>query len=146
MTPWYLLHYKKGSTYLLESIRILKAMNKMESQAYTDQVSAGCPVRVAASILDGKWTTRIGLELLGGKKRFSELQRALTGISPKILTSRLNMLIENDLVIKTIYPVVPPKTEYELTELGQNLRDIITAMAEFGTLVSQGARRQTRPT
>ena len=117
----------------------MKAMNKKETRTYTDKVSAGCPVRVAAGILDGKWTTRIGLELLGGKKRFSELQRALTGISPKILTSRLNMLIDNGLVEKTIYPVVPPKTEYKLTDLGQNLRDIIMAMAEFGKLVSAGA-------
>ena len=120
----------------------MQAMNKSETRAYTQQVSSGCPVRVAANILDGKWTTRIGLELLGGKKRFSELQRALTGISPKILTTRLNMLIDNGLVEKTIYPVVPPKTEYELTELGQNLRDIIMAMAEFGKLVSEGAEEQ----
>ena len=120
----------------------MKAMNKKETRTYTDKVSQGCPVRVAAGILDGKWTTRIGLELLGGKKRFSELQRALNGISPKILTSRLNMLIDNGLVEKTIYPVVPPKTEYELTDLGQNLRDIIMAMAEFGKLVSTGAGAQ----
>ena len=118
-----------------------KPMNKKQTRIYTERVSAGCPVRVAANILDGKWTTRIGLELLGGKKRFSELQRSLTGISPKILTTRLNMLIENGLVEKTIYPVMPPKTEYELTELGQNLRDIIFAMAEFGTRVSERAGR-----
>jgi len=127
----------------LESIRFMKTqpakpMSIQELHVYKDRVSAGCPVRVAASILDGKWTTRIGMELLGGTKRFSELQRALTGISPKILTTRLNMLIDHGLVEKTIYPVVPPKTEYKLTDLGQNLRGIILAMADFGRLVDAG--------
>jgi len=106
---------------------------------FLDLVREGCPVGVAARILDGKWTTRIGCELLGGKKRFSELQRALNGISPKILTARLNMLIDNGLVTKTIYPCIPPKTEYELTELGQDLRGVILALAEFGRQVSAGA-------
>lgn len=121
----------------------MKPMKESDSLRFRDEVTKGCPVRVAANILDGKWTTRIGMELLGGKKRFSELQRALTGISPKILTTRLNMLIEHGLVAKTIYPVVPPKTEYELTDLGQNMRDIIYAMAAFGRVVSEGS--QTPP-
>lgn len=118
-------------------------MSKTESLKFRDEVSKGCPVRVAANIIDGKWTTRIGMELLGGKKRFSELQRALPGISPKILTTRLNMLIDHGLVTKTVYPVVPPKTEYELTDLGQNMRDIIYAMAEFGRVVTEGAALKT---
>ncbi len=126
----------------MESIRKMKATDNLETRRFRDEVSKGCPVRVAANIIDGKWTTRIGMELLGGKKRFSELQRALPGISPKILTTRMNMLIEHGLVTKTIYPVVPPKTEYELTDLGQNLRDIILAMAEFGKAVSDGAGEQ----
>ena len=114
----------------------------MDNKTLENIVMQGCPVRVAAGILDGKWTTRIGWELLGGTKRFSELQRALPGISPKILSSRLNMLIENGLVTKTIYPCVPPKTEYQMTELGQSLRDVIVAMAEFGRLVTENAERQ----
>lgn len=127
----------------MESIKLMGAMSKTESLKFRDEVSKGCPVRVAANIIDGKWTTRIGMELLGGKKRFSELQRALPGISPKILTTRLNMLIDHGLVTKTVYPVVPPKTEYELTDLGQNMRDIIYAMAEFGRVVTEGAALKT---
>ncbi len=119
----------------------MQAMQKTEIDAFDAATSPGCPVGVAASILDGKWTTRIGRELLEGKKRFSELQRALPGISPKILTSRLNMLIDHGLVTKTIYPVMPPKTEYELTDLGQHMRDIILAMADFGTLVMGGGQQ-----
>jgi DNA-binding HxlR family transcriptional regulator len=110
---------------------------------FLDLVREGCPVGVAARILDGKWTTRIGCELLGGKKRFSELQRALSGISPKILTARLNMLIDNGLVTKTIYPCIPPKTEYQLTDLGQSLRGVILALAEFGRQVTAGAPTRT---
>lgn len=91
-----------------------------------------CPVKRAADILDGKWTTLVIRELIGGKKRFSQMVRALEGISPKVLTTRLKLLEENGLLTKTIYPTVPPKTEYELTKLGDGLIHVITAMAEFG--------------
>jgi DNA-binding HxlR family transcriptional regulator len=92
----------------------------------------GCPVGVAADILDGKWTTRIVRDLLSGKKRFSQLQKGMDGISAKVLTERLKMLQENGLVTKTTYPCVPPKTEYELTEMGQHMQDVIVSMAAFG--------------
>lgn len=94
-----------------------------------------CPVQSAAIILDGKWTTLIIRELLSGKKRYSELQRALPGISPKMLAKRLLFLEERGILRKTIYPVIPPKTEYELTELGYAMRQLIAAMAMFGKLV-----------
>ena len=96
---------------------------------------AGCPVRRAAEILDGKWTTKIVRELLQGTKRFSELQRGLPGISPKILTDRLKMLETAGLIDKKIYPVIPPKTEYSLTTKGMEMKRVIVAMAEFGMIL-----------
>ncbi len=93
---------------------------------------AGCPVRKTADILDGKWTTLIVRELLSGTRRFSELQRGIGGISPKMLTARLKMLEDHGLVLKVIYPCIPPKTEYSLTELGRGLESVIVAMADFG--------------
>ena len=96
---------------------------------------AGCPVRRAAEILDGKWTTKIVRELLQGTKRFSELQRGLPGISPKILTERLKMLEAEGLIDKAIYPVIPPKTEYSLTPKGMEMKRVIIAMAEFGAIL-----------
>ena len=91
-----------------------------------------CPVARTARLIEGKWTTRIVRDLLTGKKRYSELQRSLTGISPKVLAERLRFLEDEGLIDKTIYPVVPPHTEYRLTKRGLKLRGIIAAMARFG--------------
>lgn len=91
-----------------------------------------CPVARTAALIDGKWTTRIIRDLLSGKKRYSQLQHSLSGISPKVLADRLRFLEEKGLIAKTIYPVVPPHTEYELTERGLGLRVVIEAMAQFG--------------
>ncbi len=104
-------------------------MNKVPEQIVCD---TGCPVRKTADILDGKWTTLIVRDLLSGVKRFSELQRGIEGISPKMLTTRLKMLEANGLVSKQIYPVIPPKTEYCLTANGRELEGVILAMAQFG--------------
>ena len=96
------------------------------------QCEASCPVAKTAEIIDGKWTTRIIRDLISGKKRYSELQHSLVGISPKVLADRLRFLEERGLITKTIYPVIPPHTEYELTACGFGLRDVIEAMARFG--------------
>lgn len=100
-----------------------------------------CPVRRAAQIIDGKWTTQIVRDLLPGKKRYSELLGSLHGISPKILAERLRMLEANGLVTKTIYPEVPPRTEYALTPLGLQLRDVIAAMGRFGAALQSAEAR-----
>jgi DNA-binding HxlR family transcriptional regulator len=99
----------------------------------TGACDAECPVQRTARLLDGKWTTLIVRDLLGGKKRYSELQRSLVGISPRLLAARLRLLEEHGMLLRTVYPTVPPTTEYELTELGFGLRDVIEAMAKFGT-------------
>jgi DNA-binding HxlR family transcriptional regulator len=96
-----------------------------------------CPVARTARLIEGKWTTRIVRDLLAGKKRYSELQRSLTGISPKVLAERLRFLEDEGLIEKTIYPVVPPHTEYRLTDLGRKLRGVIAAMARFGEALSE---------
>lgn len=97
-----------------------------------DSCERECPVRKTAEIIDGKWTSLIIRDLLGGKKRFSELQRSLEGISPKMLSARMRFLEERGIVRKKIYPVVPPHTEYSLTQKGQGLVAVIEAMAAFG--------------
>lgn len=96
-----------------------------------------CPVKLASDILSGKWTTLIIRELLAGTRRYSELQYALLGISPKILAARLRMLEVEGLLTRKIYPTVPPKTEYTLTDLGREAEKVIRAMAGFGTLLEQ---------
>lgn len=95
-----------------------------------------CPVARTARLIEGKWTTRIVRDLLTGKKRYSELARSLAGISPKMLAERLRFLEDEGLIEKTIYPVVPPHTEYCLTKRGLKLRSVIAAMARFGAMGS----------
>lgn len=106
-------------------------MNK-HKRAPTDTCSDECPVKKTADLIEGKWTTLVIRELLLGKKRYSEIQKALTGISPKVLSTRLKMLKQKGLITKTIYATVPPTTEYELTTLGSKLNVVLNAMAEFG--------------
>ena len=94
-------------------------------------------MRQTALIIDGKWTTQIVRDLLPGKKRYSELISGLPGISPKVLSQRLRMLEQRGLLTKTTYPEVPPRTEYELTRLGHELKVVIEAMARFGAALSR---------
>ncbi|MDX8381111.1 MAG: helix-turn-helix domain-containing protein, partial [Ghiorsea sp.] len=89
-------------------------------------------IEKTASIIESKWTTLIVRELLSGKKRYSELQKGLSGISPKVLTTRLRMLEQEKLITRKIFPTVPPTVEYKLTALGQRLEVVLYAMAKFG--------------
>ena len=89
----------------------------------------------AADVLAGKWTAAIIRELLKGTKRYSQLQSALSGVSPKILTARLRMLEAEGLVSRKVYATVPPKAEYRLTETGRELHAVVTAMEAFGNLL-----------
>jgi len=91
-----------------------------------------CPIKRAAEVIEGKWTTLVIRELLPGKKRYSEIQKALGGISPKMLTARLRMLEERGLISRTVFPTIPPTTEYELTETGRKLERVLIEMARFG--------------
>lgn len=102
--------------------------NNQDSQCADD-----CPVRKTADILEHKWVTLIIRDLLGGKKRYSELQKSLQGISAKVLSERLQQLESNGVISRTVYPTVPPSTEYALTALGQKLESVIRAMQEFGS-------------
>ena len=94
-----------------------------------------CPVQKTSKIIEGKWTMLIVRDLLSGKKRYSELQRSLASISPKLLAERLRMLEKNKLIKRTAYPTVPVTTEYELTPLGKKLKKVIFSMGEFGELL-----------
>ena len=84
-----------------------------------------CPSNSVLEMVAGKWQVLILYALRGGKRRYSELQHTVGGISQKMLTQTLRELERNGLIKRTSYPVVPPHTEYELTELGASLKDII---------------------
>jgi DNA-binding HxlR family transcriptional regulator len=91
-----------------------------------------CSVAACADIIGSKWTAVIVHDLSEGARRFSELERACPGISPRTLSERLRALEQDDLVVRRSYAETPPRVEYELTEKGAGLLPIIDAMRSFG--------------
>lgn len=92
-----------------------------------------CPVTIALSVIGGKWKVIILWHLQDGVKRFGELQRQVKGISQKMLTQELRDLEESGLVSRKVYPVVPPKVEYSLTETGWSLKPVLEQLCAWGT-------------
>ena len=103
-----------------------------------------CPVQRVAQILDGKWTILVLRDLLSGKKRYSELQRSLAGISPRLLVARLKTLEQQGLVTRTAFATVPPTTEYALTAQGHQIMPVVQAMAVYGQTLLQEDAKATR--
>jgi DNA-binding HxlR family transcriptional regulator len=92
-----------------------------------------CPVALTSRLMGGKWKARILWTLFRlGRQRFSDLRRAVPPISDRILSLELDALEGWGLIERTEFPVVPPKTEYSLTELGKTLEPIMVAMASWG--------------
>ena len=80
-----------------------------------------CPVETTLLLISDKWKVLIIRDLLPGKKRFGELKKSIGTISQKVLTSNLRAMEESGLISRKVYPEVPPKVEYSLTELGYSL-------------------------
>lgn len=91
-----------------------------------------CPAETTLKVISGRWKLLILRELFSGVKRFGELQRALDGITQKMLTQQLREMEEDGIIHRKIYPQIPPKVEYSLTPLGKSLQPIIDAMHEWG--------------
>lgn len=91
-----------------------------------------CPVEAAMDVIGGKYKAQIIFELIDGTKRYSEIQRALPQATPRMLSKQLKELEADDVINRTLYPVVPPKTEYSLTEFGQTLVPIVQALCKWG--------------
>lgn len=92
-----------------------------------------CPVEMTLQLIGDKWKVLIIRDLLTGTKRFNELMRSVTGITQKVLTSHLRAMEDAGLVTRTVYPEVPPKVEYNLTETGFSLKPILDSMVVWGT-------------
>lgn len=95
-------------------------------------VDPTCPVCRTADIVCGKWTLLLVRDLAEGNTRFCELERSLTGISPRTLSLRLRGLEEEGIVARRTFSEVPPRVEYVLTEKGLALLPIIEGMREYG--------------
>jgi DNA-binding HxlR family transcriptional regulator len=93
---------------------------------------SGCGVEACLAVLDGKWTTLLVRELLGGPRRFGELRSALGGPSAKTVTERLRTLEHQGVLTRTVHAEVPPRVVYELTTKGESLRPVLLAMLRWG--------------
>ena len=91
-----------------------------------------CSVAAASEIVGSKWTVLIVHDLSEGPRRFSELERACPGISPRTLSERLRLLESEEVLVRRSYAESPPRVEYELTEKGEALLPIVDEMRRFG--------------
>ena len=91
-----------------------------------------CPVATTVSLIGSKWKLLIMRNLLARPWRFNELQKSIDGISQKALTEALRSMEADGIVSRTVYPEVPPRVEYALTELGESMRPIIKSMENWG--------------
>ncbi|WP_346666659.1 helix-turn-helix domain-containing protein [uncultured Mailhella sp.] len=93
-----------------------------------------CPVEATLGMIGGKYKTLILWKLISsGPMRFSELRRAVPAATPKMLTQQLRELEGDGLVHREIFPVIPPRVEYSLTEFGRSIRPVLESMYEWGS-------------
>ena len=92
-----------------------------------------CPVETTLTLISDKWKVLILRDLMPGTKRFGELKKSVGNVSQKVLTAQLRQMEESGLLSRTVYPEVPPRVEYTLTELGYSLKPILDAMQAWGT-------------
>lgn len=91
-----------------------------------------CPVEAAIDVIGGKYKAIILYELIDGTKRYHEIQRAVPQATPRMLSKQLKELEEDGIINRVLYPVVPPKTEYSLTDLGNTLVPVVKTLCEWG--------------
>lgn len=96
------------------------------------QLTDHCPVEATLDLIGGKYKALILWHLSEGTLRFSELRKAITNATPKMLTQQLRELEAQQLIHREVFPVVPPKVEYSLTDLGRSLMPILVAMRDWG--------------
>ena len=109
------------------------------------QMASDCPVVATLNILSNRWKFLIIRDLLHGSRRFGELKESVAGISPKALTTNLRELTETGILTRTFYAEIPPRTEYELTELGKELRPVINALAHWGLMYKDAQQNLPEP-
>ena len=107
----------------------------------TKEEMPACPVATTVALIGSKWKLLILRNLMARPWRFNELKKDLKGVSQKVLTDSLRSLEEDGIVTRTVYPEVPPRVEYALSDLGESMRPIIDVMQRWG-LEYQARMRQ----
>lgn len=96
-----------------------------------------CPVETTLMLISDRWKVLIIRDLLNGTKRFGEIKKSVGNVSQKVLTANLRSMEESGLLTRKVYPEVPPRVEYTLTQTGYSLKPILDAMVEWGTEYKQ---------
>ena len=91
-----------------------------------------CPVETTLTLISDKWKVLVLRDLMPGTKRFGELKKSIGTVSQKVLTTQLREMEASGLLTRTVYPEVPPRVEYTLTELGRSLKPVLDAMWDWG--------------
>ena len=99
----------------------------------TKEEMPACPVATTVRLIGSKWKLLIMRNLFMRPWRFNELKRDLEGISQKVLTDSLRSMEADGIITRTVYPEVPPRVEYPLSDLGESMRPIMQAMEKWGT-------------
>jgi DNA-binding HxlR family transcriptional regulator len=105
----------------------------MKQKNHTQCTGALLPIRDALDVLSGKWKLQIIIAISAGNNRFREIERAVTGITSKVLTKELKDLEEHQLIRRTVYTGTPVLVEYTLDEYAESLENVIVALNEWGT-------------
>lgn len=123
--------YREASAPKALSIIWNQEETDMAEEAARKELPA-CPVETTLTLIGDKWKVLILRDLLTGTKRFGELRRSVGNVSQKVLTAQLRAMEDSGLLTRTVYPEVPPRVEYSLTELGASLKPILDAMWNWG--------------
>ena len=111
-----------------KNLTVSKLRGILENKSSLDQT---CILHQSLALIADKWTLLILMALMQGTKRNSALQRQIQGISPKMLTQTLKTLIGYGMVTRTVYPEVPPRVEYSLTEFGESTAEPLAALLDW---------------
>lgn len=103
----------------------------MSHQPDWNVLTSTCPSRTSLARIANKWTAMIVIVLASGRRRFTEIRQEVEGISGKVLTDTLRDLERDGLVARHVFAEVPPRVEYELTELGRTLHDPLEAISRW---------------
>ncbi len=109
------------------------ALSEGQGRTAVPALETHCPVAATLQLIGGKYKGLILWSLMDGELRFSGLRRAVPCATPKMLTQQLRELEADGLICRTVYPVVPPKVEYALTDFGRSLRPVLEAMQSWGS-------------
>jgi DNA-binding HxlR family transcriptional regulator len=116
----------------IKNVSMSKIKETSTNSANRKALGDECPEAYATNIVGGQWVLVICSWLMNGKLRFSELKKVLPNITERMLTLQLRKLEQSQIIKRTVYPEVPPKVEYELTEIGYDLKPIIAQLEQWG--------------